>query len=232
VFTLTGNLAITAQFTPVVYSDGFESGTLSHLPWTTSGKAPWFLETNVVASGNYAVRSGAIPDAQSSSLNLTTNFQAGPASFAYKVSSEPNFDVLTFAVDGAVRQRWSGDTGWGVYAFSLTAGTHTLSWTYSKDPSQIQGLDAAFIDNVNLPFGVPKDSTTPAHLQFVRLADGSYAIDLQGQANQKYVLQITTDVTSTNWQDLSSATASGTGSIRFTNLGIAARAQFYRAVSP
>src|SRR5207244_3553452 len=37
---LTGNLAVTAQFKAVGFSDDFESGSLTRLPYTTSGNAP------------------------------------------------------------------------------------------------------------------------------------------------------------------------------------------------
>ncbi|HVV72041.1 MAG TPA: hypothetical protein VHI52_11175, partial [Verrucomicrobiae bacterium] len=168
--SVRGNLTISPQFAPVVYTDGFESGNLGHLGWTTSGNAPWFVETNVVASGSYAVRSGVIQNGQSSSLSISTNFQAGSGSFAYKVSSEPSFDVLSFSVDGVVVHQWSGEVDWNTYGFPLTAGPHTLRWTYTKDPSQSYGLDAAFIDNVNLPFGIPIDNTTPARLKLVKMS--------------------------------------------------------------
>jgi uncharacterized repeat protein (TIGR02543 family) len=229
--TVRGDLTVSAQFSPIVYTDGFESGNLGHLGWTTSGNAQWFVQSDVVASGMYAARSGVIPDGQSSSLFLSTNFQAGSGSFAYKVSSELNFDVLSFAVDGVVVQQWSGEVNWNTYGFPLTAGPHTLRWTYTKDPSQSQGLDAAFIDNVNLPFGVPIDNTTPAHLKFVKMSDGSYAVDLSGQPGQQYTLQVSGNLV--NWQDLSTANADAGGVIHFTTLGsLANRAQFYRAVSP
>ena len=68
------NLNLTANFVPIPYTDGFESGDLSHLTWVTAGDAPWFVQTNVVCQGMYAARSGVITDSQSSSLILTTNF--------------------------------------------------------------------------------------------------------------------------------------------------------------
>ncbi|MGH7970437.1 MAG: InlB B-repeat-containing protein, partial [Limisphaerales bacterium] len=225
--TIGNNLNIIAQFAPAVFSDGFESGDLSHLGWQTSGDAPWFVQSQVVASGKYAARSGVIGDGQTSSLILSTTFAAGPASFDFKVSSEPSFDKLTFSIDGFVQQQWSGQVGWANYQFSLSGGLHTLNWTYSKDPSLTFGLDAAFIDDLNLPFGIPHDGTTAAHLQFVHMGDGSYAIELLGQASQKYILQVSTDLV--NWQDLSTASADGNGSIHFSNLGsLATSAQFYR----
>lgn len=150
---LRSDLNITGQFNPVTYTDGFETGNLLSLPWTTAGDAPWFVQTNVVAVGQYAARSGIITNNQSSSLILATNFLAGTGSFDYFVSSEAGYDFFSFYVDGVLLQRWSGEFGWATYSFPLTATNHTLEWRYSKDASISSGLDAAFIDDVNLPLG-------------------------------------------------------------------------------
>ncbi len=122
---------------PIPFTDGFESGDLSHLTWITAGAAPWFVQTNVVADGLYAAKSGAIGDSQTSSLTLTTNFNAGIGSFDFKVSSETNWDFLKFTVDGVLYKQWSGEVGWANYVFALNPGTHTLAWSYAKDPSDM-----------------------------------------------------------------------------------------------
>ena len=148
-------MGITGSFGPMAFSDGFETGDLTHLPWRTvfDGNVPWVVQTNVVADGQYAARSGVIGDSQSSSLFLTGTFGAGIGSFDYRVSSEQYWDIFSFYVDGVLQQQWSGEVGWANFAFPLTAGTHTLEWSYVKDPSLSSGLDAAFIDDVNLPIG-------------------------------------------------------------------------------
>jgi uncharacterized repeat protein (TIGR01451 family) len=154
-FAITGNMTnITGSFVPMAFSDGFESGNLQYLLWTTNvagSAAPWFVQTNVVSAGQYAARSGIITDSQSSSLILAGTFGAGTGSFDYRVSSEEYWDIFSFYVDGVLKQQWSGEAGWATFAFPLTAGIHTLEWSYVKDPSFSSGLDAAFIDNVNLP---------------------------------------------------------------------------------
>ena len=158
---VNSNLSLTAHFVGVVFTDDFESGDLQHIAWTTNGPAvgakPWFVQTNVVAAGQFAARSGFITQNQTSSLLFTGTFRAGNGSFDYRVSSELNFDTLKFLVDGVQQQQWSGDVPWANFALPLTAGTHTLEWRYSKDANGNFGLDAAFIDNVNLPLGVGID---------------------------------------------------------------------------
>lgn len=226
---VTGNLSVTARFLPVVFSDDFESGTLQHLSWSTSGDAPWLIESTNVAAGRYAARSGIIGNSQASSLLLTTNFAASTGSFEYRVSSELNYDFLKFFVDGTLIQQWSGQAGWATFSFPVPSGNHTLQWSYVKDPSGSSGLDAAFIDNVSLPIVLPKDSTTPAHLSWVQGSDGSLTISLTGQVNQQYVLQTSTDLI--HWQNLSSAVAAN-GVVRISPGPMSSPALFYRAVVP
>jgi hypothetical protein len=166
-------------------------------------------------------------------LILNTNFNAGPVSFYYKVSCEPNFDFFAFYVDGVERQRWSGEVDWTGFSTPLTAGAHTLEWRYSKDQNGSAGLDAAFIDNINLPFGVPVDDSSAAHLQIVRQPGGSVLLIIQGQTNQQYVIQGATSLTlPISWQNLSTNIATG-GVIQYVDPGTGSNMlRFYRAFVP
>jgi hypothetical protein len=225
---VTADESLTAHFHPVAITDGFESGNLNHLNWTTAGGKPWVVQTNVVAVGQFAARSGVITNNQTSSLILTATFRAGNGSFDYRVSSEANFDYLKFYVDGILQQQWSGEAGWAAFAFPLTAGTHTLEWRYTKDPNVSAGLDAAFIDDVNLPLTVGLSGSTPARLQLQRQNDGSFFIDLLGQTNQQYILQTSTNLI--DWRNLSTNVAVG-GFVHIPDPASATnRIQFYRAV--
>lgn len=228
--SMTGNLNITANFVARQFTDGFESGNLSHLPWTTAGDAPWLVQTNVVDVGQYAARSGVITDNQSSSLILTDTFTNGTGSFDFKVSSEPNFDILSFYVDTNLVAQWSGEIGWANYSFPVANGTHTLEWTYAKDLTISLGMDAAFLDDVNLPTGNSSSLATPALLELRLRPGGGLSMNLTGQSGQPYVIQASTDLV--HWQNISTNEASG-GSI---NIPLPAnetnQTQFYRAVAP
>jgi Pro-kumamolisin, activation domain/Divergent InlB B-repeat domain len=228
--TVGGNMNIMANFHAKTYTDGFESGNLFQLPWTTAGDAPWTVQTNVVDEGQYAARSGVIGNSQTSSLMLTANFLAGTGSFDYKVSSEPGWDFLNFYVDGTLLQQWSGEVGWANYTFLLSAGNHTLEWTYAKDPTISSGLDAAFIDDVNLPIVLSTNNTSVAQLQLQRQSDGGFFMNLVGQAGQQYIIQASTNLI--NWQDISTNAATG-GLIRLPiPVNESNQAEFYRAVVP
>ena len=223
------NMNLTAHFAPIAYTDGFESGNLSHLTWITEGDALWFVQTNVVAQGIYAASSGAITDSQTSSLILTTNFTSGTGSFDYKVSSEAGWDFLNFYVDGVLNQQWSGTVGWANYAFVLSSGVHTLEWSYVKDPNFSYGLDAAFIDDVNLPILLPAPPAPP-QLQLQLQSDGSLVMTLNGQDGGQYVVQTSTNLII--WENFSTNTAAG-GVIQITiPANPSNQAQFYRAYAP
>lgn len=230
VVTVQSDLNLTANFAPTTFTDGFESGNLSQLPWTTAGDAPWSVQTSVVDQGQYAARSGVIGDSQTSSLILTTNFTAGTGSFDYKVSSEQDWDFLNFYVDGVLLQQWSGEVGWANYAFPLTAGAHTLEWSYVKDPSISLGLDAAFIDDVNLPLAASSSGPLlPPQLQ-LQSSGGGFLMTVSGQTNQQYVIQTSTNLV--DWQSFSTNIAAG-GVIQISlPANTTNRAQFYRAFAP
>lgn len=233
---ISSNLTVSAAFAPVVFTDGFESGNLLEVGWVTGG-TPWIVTNGVSAAGQWSARSGPMTDnqvsQQVSSLILTTNSPAGTASFAYRVSSEPSFDYLKFSLNGVEQQRWSGEVGWANYVIALAAGTNTLRWDYVKDASVSAGLDAAFLDNVNLFFGIPINETTPATLTMVRHLDGSLLVQVLGQTNQQYVIQGATSLAApVTWQNLSTNIATG-GVIQYVDPGTTTNPlRFYRAVVP
>ena len=132
--------------------DEFEDIQLnSTFSWNLGAPPSWSLDNSSSSSGNASLRSGGISDNEASSISMTLFTESATGSFAYKVDSESDYDFLMFSVDGAQVESWSGDTGWTNYSFPLSAGTHTLQWTYSKDQSVSTGQDAAWIDNLNLP---------------------------------------------------------------------------------
>ena len=148
-----------------------------------------------------------------------------------KVSSEPGWDFLQFYVDGSLLAQWSGEIGWQNYPFNLPSGLHALEWRYAKDPDLAAGLDAAFIDNVQLPIRIPTDASSPAHLEIQRQANGSLLLTILGQTNQQYVIQGTADLSPPSiWQDLSTNIATR-GVIQYVDPGTNPL-RFYRAIVP
>lgn len=123
----------------------------AHEGWHVSHAASPF-------EGFRSIRSGTIGDNEKAQLDLTRTFTvAGNVSFRVRVSSEEGFDFLRFYVDGVKKAEWSGTTNttWQAFSLPLTAGSHTLRWSYEKDGSASMGQDAAWIDALTVPPNAP-----------------------------------------------------------------------------
>ncbi|MBF0292065.1 MAG: VCBS repeat-containing protein [Nitrospinae bacterium] len=124
--------------------DAVDNPTLS---WSSSGNAQWLVENTIYNSGGSAAQSGDISNSQTSAIQTTVT-GPGSLSFYWKVSSEIDYDWLEFAIDGTVQTRMSGTSSWLKKSYSISAGSHTLSWTYTKDTTSSSGSDAGWLDTV------------------------------------------------------------------------------------
>ncbi|MCP5533082.1 MAG: M6 family metalloprotease domain-containing protein [Akkermansiaceae bacterium] len=107
--------------------------------------------------GKYCLVSKPAPDGGMSAVAVDSNFEAGNVSFYLKVSSEVNYDFARFYIDGVAQKISGGDKGiagrrdWMFVSIPVSAGKHTLMWTYEKDDSYGDGKDKAWLDAVQLP---------------------------------------------------------------------------------
>lgn len=131
--------------------EDFESGDFTSYNWV-QGSYPWTIDTEEVAEGIYAVKSGAIADQQTSELKLTVEVVANDTiKFHRKVSSEASYDYLRFYIDGSKIGEWAGEYGWDQVAYPITEGVHELKWAYEKDYSYANGSDCGWIDYIIFP---------------------------------------------------------------------------------
>jgi hypothetical protein len=227
---LTEDMTITPRFRVKNFTDTFESGGLTGPGWTTSGDAPWFVQSGVASGGQFAARSGIIGNGQASSLVLDINTFAGAAAFDFRVSSEAVWDVFEFFLNGRLLQRWSGEIDWQTYFFTVPQGINRLEWRYVKDANFSFGLDAAFIDNVYVPLTSQGNVNKAALLSLTRSQFGQMQLSIQGLANQSYVTQASPDLTL--WTSIST-NSSSTGFILFTDPQAALQTnRFYRVLAP
>lgn len=137
--------------------EDFETGDFSSYDWQFSGAAPWFVTNEEPYEGVYCMRSGAISHNEHSVAKVTMNVVAdGEISFYYKVSSESNYDFLTFSIDGNSLGSWSGNIGWTQATFTVQAGERTFEWKYDKDFSVSHGSDCAWVDYIVFPPVAPE----------------------------------------------------------------------------
>ena len=116
------------------------------LVWSTGGDAGW--TATVAEDGSSASWSGKIGDLNVSWMEATVT-GPGTLSFDWMVSSEQGGDCLTFSIDGVAQPgAISGEVNWQTLTFSIPAGTHRLTWTYSKNGSGSSGLDAGWVRSV------------------------------------------------------------------------------------
>jgi M6 family metalloprotease-like protein len=122
--------------------------------WKVTGQ-----EKDAFEGSKSLVSAPSTGDGKVSGIAYRTTFKAGTVSFYIKISSEKDYDVARFYIDGkpqifkngGSRSSISGATGWIYASYALTAGKHTLKWTYEKDDSYGELRDSAWIDGVTLP---------------------------------------------------------------------------------
>lgn len=138
--------------------EDFESGGFAQFDWSNGGNQPWGIDTNIKYEGNESAKSGNIGNSQTSVLQISRTVAAADSvSFFKRVSSEQDWDYLTFYIDGVEMDAWSGVVDWSREAYLVSPGEHTFTWTYAKDDYYIDNDDAAWVDFISLP----ADSAAP-----------------------------------------------------------------------
>ena len=143
-------------------SDNFERGTIAEGPFSYSNDAtyPWQIVnydgTSCIKSSN-----GGVPSSQSTITMTYTASADVTLSFKHWVMGEGTtyiYDYLIFTLDG-VATNYTGtineNTGWSTATHNLSAGTHTMTWTYRKDGSTDNTGDCAYIDDITIFGSVP-----------------------------------------------------------------------------
>ena len=143
----------------------FENNELELIDWDLTGDASWAIDSLESYSGLSSIRSGAIDNNQTSTLNITVDvYEAGSLEFYYRVDSEYStsgdyfYDGLQFFVDGEFLAEFQpetdGDSNWEYINYPLSTGIHTISWSYIKDSGDgntASDSDCAWIDDITFP---------------------------------------------------------------------------------
>jgi PKD repeat protein len=119
------------------------------LSFTLSGDADWFSQTSTTYYGGDAAQSGDIGNSDTSTMETTISGVTS-VKFYWRVSSESNYDYLRFYIDGVQQHSISGSTSWAQRTYSVSSGTHTLKWSYTKDYSVSSGSDCGWVDKLDL----------------------------------------------------------------------------------
>ncbi len=118
--------------------------------FTSTGTYTWVVDNTTYAPRTTAMSATMCVSGASATVSTTTTLNAGDLiSFDYCASTESNWDIMTFSINGTASASFSGDTGWMTHSEAVSAaGTYTLTWTYAKDGSVNGNLDTCWLDNV------------------------------------------------------------------------------------
>lgn len=174
---------LTVNPAPPTLAQALDNATLA---WSTRGDMPWFAQAGAARDG-LAAQSGFIGDKQ---VSVLETFVAGPGtvSFWWRVSSEQDYDILSFWLDEKRLARISGEADWSRLETAVPAGMHVLHWEYSKDVDNKEGLDAGWVDRVQFAAG---------RLPWLEIAQAAPALVLraQGAPGSEWTLQTASQVT-------------------------------------
>jgi len=104
------------------------------LVWTTStfpdGLAEWYCQTEHYTYGGSAAQSGAIDNAQSTSLHTSVT---GPGTLSFYWYVDTDYGYLSFLINGLEQDWISGSSAdWEYMEYEIPAGLHEFTWEYSK----------------------------------------------------------------------------------------------------
>jgi hypothetical protein len=130
--------------------ESFEAMSFDIFPWINNSPVPWITSGLNSAEGKFSARSGITPHNGTSSLVIKTFYPAADSlKFYCMVSSEPNYDYLSFVLNGKEIFKKSGEISWMRMAVPVPAGLNRIEWIYKKDDNTLGGSDCAWIDMID-----------------------------------------------------------------------------------
>jgi len=132
----------------------YEMLDVSGLTWITSGDMNWFGQYDITSDDIDAAQSGEITHSEASEISATVQ-GPGRISFSWKVSSEADWDFLSFYIGDQLISQISGETDWEQASEEIPAGEQVLTWRYWKDTNTDGGVDTGWLDQVSFDPSIP-----------------------------------------------------------------------------
>ncbi|MBK7627872.1 MAG: T9SS type A sorting domain-containing protein [Bacteroidales bacterium] len=130
--------------------ESFEASSFTIFPWINISQIPWTISSTSSADGIISAKSGAISHNSTTSLIIKTVYTtADSLKFYYKVSSETNYDYLSFSLNDKEIFKRSGEVPWTKRVVAVPAGLNKMEWKYKKDQSVSGGTDCAYLDMID-----------------------------------------------------------------------------------
>lgn len=142
----------------ITFEDDDWKAELQNVYSVTDGKTTFSSKNTWVVDDHNVLCSASIGNGGVSEISITVILvQEGKMNLSYIVSSEANCDWLTVEADGNQVLHVSGTNQNTFTEFEsvLSAGTHTITFRYSKDGSVNRGKDAAAIGYIKFTGVLP-----------------------------------------------------------------------------
>ena len=206
----TYNASINTSLSIGLQIEDWESNSFDSYAWENNSSMRWTIVSTGAYAGQYCAKSGNIGNNANTDLTITLDvLNADNIEFYKKVSCEEPYtgggwpwggssndttfyDYLAFYIDTEMKGQWAGtNDNWSLKTYPVTAGTHTLKWSYVKDQSQTGGSDCAWIDDIKLP--AHANSTVSIHTD-IDVAENSMDIYPNPASDNAYInLNLTGD---------------------------------------
>ena len=189
-------VAVTATYGTNILSCGFTISVLTYydygravnatnLIWTTSGDAPWFVQSSMTADGMAAAQSGAIVSNQTSTLQVTVT---GPGRLDFLLNLYPDLysvigtDFLSVSVNGTPVRTYTDPLWWSPQSVYVGSGPQTVQWTYHRNSNTTTGQNGAWLDLVSFTPGTtpPIITTQPRSLGQAPGLDAVFSVGVEG----------------------------------------------------
>jgi hypothetical protein len=143
----------------VFEQSGFSGPDFPNAYSSPSDPTRWITVSSPTHDGIDSAQSGNITHNQSSTFSLRVD-GPGVLKWWWKTSSETAFDFVSLKLDGEEKANLSGETGWQQVSVTIPPGKDQLcEFTYQKDEGIHEGLDKAWVDEVEfLPSPVVRTS--------------------------------------------------------------------------
>ena len=136
--------------------ESFEASSFKVFPWINISAVPWSITPASAFDGSISAKSGAISHSGITSLVIRTFYAKDDSlKFYSKVSSEPNYDFLSFKINDVEIFKKSGELPWTKSTVAVHAGLNKMEWSYRKDNSVSMGSDCAWIDMIDFTQSSP-----------------------------------------------------------------------------
>ena len=138
----------------VTFTIDFETNDFSQYNFVNASTYPWVITSDDSNTGTYCMKSGnSGVSSSNSTIEATFEFPTdGSVSFAALCMGEGTstaWDKCIFKIDGEEQFAYGANvSGWNDYSYEVEAGSHTFTWSYTKDSSVNPTGDYMMVDDI------------------------------------------------------------------------------------